>query len=506
MAFWDRFIKKKKRKDVNASRNFTGANGGRLFNDWKSSDSSPDAELSGNLTILRNRTRDLARNNPIVQRYFQLIKQGVVGNGQGFKIQVHSRNDDGSLDDSDNDLIEYNWYKWCENPEVSNTYSMPDIYNMIVEGLARDGEVICQYINTPNGLKLSFLEPDFIDSNLNKQLPNNNVIKMGVEIDNLTQRPLAYWINPDPYSSTVAPTNTYNGSGQPNRIPAENMLHIFDPDRFGQTRGYPKKLASTMTAVKWLQDFRLSELVASKAAASKMAFIKTPVGDSMTTESYLDGEAGTMPAMNFEPATIDLLPQGTDIEFANWNHPNTGVGEFDKAMLRTIASGLGVSYASLSNDLTQTSYSAARVGLLDERDGYKASQSFIINHFCIPVYKKWLEMAIIAGTLPLPMARFNKWAEPITFNPRGYHSVDPLKEAQANVMNISNGLATMQDVLNQSGKQLSSHFSELDAQAGLAQKMNIDLAYEPYGTKFNAQTGVPFDQDGETTTNEENNE
>ena len=51
MAFWDRFIKKKKRKDANASRNFTGANGGRLFNDWKSSDSSPDAELSGNLEI-----------------------------------------------------------------------------------------------------------------------------------------------------------------------------------------------------------------------------------------------------------------------------------------------------------------------------------------------------------------------------------------------------------------------------------------------------------------------
>jgi len=134
---------------------------------------------------------------------------------------------------------------------------------------------------------------------------------------------------------------------------------------------------------------------------------------------------------------------------------------------------------------------------LDERDSYKHSQSFIIEHFCKPVYKKWLEMAIISGTLPLPMTRYEKWANPIEFSARGYHSVDPLKEAQANQLNLTNGLSTIQDVLNQSGKELSQHFSELDAQAGLAAKMGIDLAYEPYGTKFNAQTGVPFDEDGE---------
>ena len=90
MAFLDRFRRKKNKKT--GKRNFTGANAGRLFNDWKATSSSPDAELENNLKILRDRCRDLARNNPIVQRYFQLIKQGTIGNGQGFKIQVHSRN------------------------------------------------------------------------------------------------------------------------------------------------------------------------------------------------------------------------------------------------------------------------------------------------------------------------------------------------------------------------------------------------------------------------------
>ena len=70
MAFWDRFTKQKKK----SKRHFTGTNSGRLFNDWKASSSSPDAELV-NLNIMRNRTRDLAGNNPIVQRYFQILNR-----------------------------------------------------------------------------------------------------------------------------------------------------------------------------------------------------------------------------------------------------------------------------------------------------------------------------------------------------------------------------------------------------------------------------------------------
>jgi lambda family phage portal protein len=279
------------------------------------------------------------------------------------------------------------------------------------------------------------------------------------------------------------------------------MLHLFEPTRFGQTRGYPSKLASVMTPLKWLQDFRLSELVASKSAASKMAFIRTPTGENDIAEGYLD-EDGYMPTLNFEPGTIDVLPHGTDIEFANWNHPNTGVGDFDRAMMRTIASGLGVSYSSLSNDLSNTSYSSARVGLLDERDAFKTMQTFIIDHFCKPIYRRWLLQELTTGKINLPANKYDKFARPVEFNARGYHSVDPLKEAQANQLGLANGLLTIQDCLNQNGKQLSQHFSELDSQAALADKFGIELAYEPYGTKINQQTGEPFDDDNENEVNQ----
>ena len=140
---------------------------------------------------------------------------------------------------------------------------------------------------------------------------------------------------------------------------------------------------------------------------------------------------------------------------------------------------------------------------MDERDAFKTMQTFIIDHFCKPIYRKWLLGELTTGNINLPIQKYDKFANPVEFNARGYHSVDPLKEAQANQLGLSNGLLTIQDCLNQNGKQLSQHFSELDSQAALAEKFNIELAYEPYGTKINQQTGEPFDDDGENNQNED---
>ena len=103
MALMDIFKRNKKAKK---KREFTAGKFGRLFNDWKATNQSPNEELKGNLQTIRDRARDLERNNPIIQRYFQLLKQGVVGVGEGFKIKVRARNSNGDLDSPANDLIE----------------------------------------------------------------------------------------------------------------------------------------------------------------------------------------------------------------------------------------------------------------------------------------------------------------------------------------------------------------------------------------------------------------
>ena len=72
--FLSRTEKPKQKRFKNLFRNYAGANGGRLFGDFIASSFSADSELKTSLPILRNRSRDLARNNEYAKRYLNLIK------------------------------------------------------------------------------------------------------------------------------------------------------------------------------------------------------------------------------------------------------------------------------------------------------------------------------------------------------------------------------------------------------------------------------------------------
>ena len=114
MAWYDRFIgrsKPKKRKiHTTTVRKYQGANTGRLFSDFMASSTSADAEIKDQLRILRERSRDLARNDAYIARYLNLMVSNIIGSN-GIRLSLKARNDDGNLDVSGN-RIEREWQKW----------------------------------------------------------------------------------------------------------------------------------------------------------------------------------------------------------------------------------------------------------------------------------------------------------------------------------------------------------------------------------------------------------
>ena len=124
----------KRRKMPSGRRSYSGANQGRLFADFLASNTSADAELNNSLTVLRNRSRDLARNNEYAKRFLSMIKTNVVGE-KGFTLQVRARNIDGSLDSVGNKIIEDSFARWSKlgNPEVSGRMSWLDCQRYVAE-------------------------------------------------------------------------------------------------------------------------------------------------------------------------------------------------------------------------------------------------------------------------------------------------------------------------------------------------------------------------------------
>ncbi|MGI9116908.1 MAG: phage portal protein, partial [Gaiellales bacterium] len=159
-------------------------------------------------------------------------------------------------------------------------------------------------------------------------------------------------------------------------------------------------------------------------------------------------------------------------------HPSSAFKDFEKAMLRGIASGLGVSYTSLANDLEAVSYSSIRQGLLEERDFWRVHQHWMVAHFCEPVYLAWLRSTLENGVVNLPVAKFDKFSA-TQWVPRGWQWVDPRNEVEAQITAINAGLMTRTQALAERGLDIEDVLAERAAEDELMAAMGVTLADTP---------------------------
>ena len=464
-------------------RSYTAASTGRLFADFVANTLSADSEIRPALRQVRDRCRDVARNNDYAARYIQMITTNVVG-ATGVRTQVRGRNSDKSLDTVGNLIVERNWDKWGARGicTMDGKMSWLDCQKMFINNVARDGECLVRFVETkenPYGFALQFIESDYLDEQYNMKATNNaNEIRMGVEINEFG-RPVAYWLLENHPGNTIyGKTATVKRI----RVPAEEMLHLFIPDRAGQTRGFPW-MATALTRMKMLDGYEEAELVAARTAASKMGFFTSPDGDGY---SGVDMEDYNTPIMEASPGTFEQLPKGMEFTPFDPQHPVSAFGDFEKAVLRGIASGLGVSYVSLANNLEGVSYSSIRQGTMEDRDHYRVLQQFMIEHFIDPIYKKWLTMAMATGAIPLPITKFDKFADNLVYRARGWNWVDPQREINAHVIGLQNGIITMQDIAANYGRDVEEVFEQIQAEGELATQYGIKTAFQPFGQKLPA--------------------
>ena len=480
MAIFD-FLKGKKsseiKKPLQFKRSYAAANTGRLFSDFIASSASSDNELSNALPKLRERSRDLARNNEYARRYFDLVKTNVVGE-KGFQLQVKALDSVGNLDKSGNDATEKAFANWARmgNCTVDGKMSWVDAQRLAIESIARDGEafiILHRGAGFTDSFAIEFIEPDQIDVSLNKKLDNGNEIRMGVELDKF-KKPIAYYIQTNHPGDTGY--LTISASPKHRRIEASKVVHLYKHLRAGQTRGEPW-LASAIPALKQLGALREAAIINARIGASKMGFFTSPSGDGFVADD-LDNN---VPIMEVEPGTMHQLPAGVDFKSFEPTYPATEFESFHKSVLKGIASGMGISYTSLSNDLEATSYSSIRQGALEERDNYRNNQAFMTEHFVRPIYEAWLSAAMEMNTFGIPVRQYERFRDASSFRGKAWSWVDPLKEMNAAVTGLKAGVMSLQDVASQYGKDVEDLMSQIARDKELAAQFGVAFAYEPYG-------------------------
>lgn len=418
---------------------------------------SAEADIIGDLQVLRARSRDLVRNAPIATGAIGTQVSHVVGTG--LSMQPSPDAAFLGMEQSEAEAWQSNtlreWKLWAESRDcdAARTLNFYGIQRLAFRSALESGDsfVLTPNIARPNRpyqLALQIIEADRVCNPNNKA--DTDQIVAGVELATLGGEAIAYHIadrHPGDLRKRGTAWKRYAAYG--NASGRRNVLHLFEPLRPGQVRGVPC-LAPVIEPLKQLGRYTEAELSAAVTAGLFSVFVKM---DPDAFESIFDQEAKTALVDQAKGwsgemeagKAINLLP-GEDISSANPGRPNSAFDPFVQSILQQIGMALEIPYEVLTMHF-QSSYSAARAALLSAWRFFRTRRDWLATYLCQPVYELWLEEAVASGRISAPgffadPAVRSAWCA-AAWTGDGPGSIDPVKEVGAAQNRVAMGISTL---------------------------------------------------------------
>lgn len=452
-----RQIAREKIKVLNTYGNYGASKTKKSLIGWQTNSQSPDEDIVENLSILRERSRDLFAGVPLATGAIKTISTNVVG--AGLKPNVQIDYDFLGLTEEEADLwelqAEREFALWAENQNcdaarLNNFYELQYLAFMSV---LMSGDVfatlpVIPRPNAPYDLRVNLIEADYVCSPLNKDLAKN--ILEGVEVGEYGD-PLAYYI------SKYHPKSKYGmlKRNEWKRIPAygsrsgrRNVLHLISMERPNQRRGVPI-LSPVIETLKQLGRYTDAELTAAVISGMFSVFIKTEDPQNPLGESSIpyDQQVDTHDEASYEmgAGAIMALEPNQSIEIANPGRPNTAFDGFVTALARQIGVAIELPYELLIKHFT-ASYSASRAALLEAWKMFRMKRTWLASSFCQPIYEEWLTEAILKGRIQAngffdDPAIKAAWCG-VEWVGQSQGQLDPTKEADAAKIRVEEGFST----------------------------------------------------------------
>jgi lambda family phage portal protein len=423
---------------------------------WVPYGGSGNSDTVYDLRWLRNRSRDLMRNNPLALGAVNTVVTSAVGSGLTLRSTIDAEALGMDEDEAQEwqKAVEREFDAWACDPNACDAARTQDFYaiqNLAFRSALESGDVFAALpmVSRPvsaYATKISLIEADRV---VNKDYAiNTETLSGGVEMDKLGA-PIKYHIlqqHPGGLIPLQMKWDIVTAFGA--RTGRRNIVHLFDKRRPGQSRGVPY-IAPVIETLKQLGDYTTAEITAAVISGMFTVFVTSEngqgldMGADMTAASAKPGSPLQMGA----GAILDLSP-GEQVQFADPKRPSTAFDPFVQACLRQIGVALELPFEVLIKHFT-ASYSAARAALLEAWRFFRNRRAWLASMFCQPIFEAWLEEAIALGRIdapgffddPMIRAAYCR-AEWIGDSPG---QIDPVKEVEAQKGLLELNLTTHSD-------------------------------------------------------------
>lgn len=377
----------------------------RSMTGWSVSDGDADTDILPYIENLRERSRDLVRNNSVAGAAINTKVTSVVGTG----LTLQSRIGRDILNITDEHASEWEtkteaeWRLWANSCDFERVLDFEGLQELVFRSVLENGDTLVlspykKFQGDAYGLKIQLVEADRICNKGNAE--DTNDLAGGVE--KIGGSPTKYHVlngHPGERWSGTCSWTIYDAFAADGR---RNAWLLFHKIRIGQTRGVPD-LAPVIEDIKQLGRYKEAELMATVVSALFTVFVKTESGLGGDFSDLKDevGASALDKDIKLGSGMIVDLAEGEDIVTANPGRPNPAFDAFVSAATREIGARLELPYEVLTKHFS-SSYSAARAALLEAWRYFQNRRKWLADSFCRPVYELFLTEAVAEGRIVAP--------------------------------------------------------------------------------------------------------
>jgi len=409
-----------------------------------------DSEILRDLQTLRERSRDLYKNNTIGRGAIKTNVANVVGRGLKLQSNIDRKflklNDKVADDWEDN--VERRFKAWSQtsSADASRRLDFNELTELAFLSYLKSGDVfamlpLIKRNDSKNSLRVRLIEADKISTPFDQTY--NDRIREGVELGKHDE-PLRYYIK-------VNQTTHVSVDAFGKKSGRANVLHLYKQERPGQSRGVPF-LSSVISTIKQLGRYKDSELAAAVVSSMFTVFIKSndpnaldnpnPLGNSKSVEQE------ESPDYELAPGAIYQLRENEEIDLANPTRPNTSFEGFVNALLKEIGMALQIPLEILTKQFN-SSFSASRAAKIEAWKYFNGEREWLSRKFCQPIFVEWLSEEIAHGRIIAPGFFTSEDIQQAYCScmwvGESMGQIDELKEANAAIARVNAGLSSRQE-------------------------------------------------------------
>jgi lambda family phage portal protein len=422
---------------------YDSATSGRRGQSWRASPTDADA-AAGRRARLAYIARDMVRNTPFAFRAQQCIAANVVGDGIIPKvIDLPAEDSTGAREIRARALRLIEQHLDTTAIDADGRQNLYGLQRLVMNTVVDSGEALivrveADDLSLPLPFQLRVMEPDHLDVGMDGRIsPEGHYVHEGIAYDDRARRVGYYLYDEHPGSNSwrMGPVSRVRSRF----VPADRVLHIYRQDRPGQMRGV-SWFAGVALNLQDLGDYQDAQIMRQKLAACFTAFRKVGADGG----ARADEEIGA----TLSPGLIQDLGPDEDIVFADPPEVS-GYEEFTRAVLRSVAAGMGITYEALSGDLSNVNFSSARMGRNEMERIITGWQKLMLIPQMLDPIGRWF-LQFWAMRYPRDAAAIE--GARVTWTTPHHILVDPTREIPALRDAVRAGFVSWQDVIRQLGE------------------------------------------------------